>query len=103
VVIVSSHLMSEIQAVANRIVIIGQGKLLADMTIEEMNEKSLSSYIYVQSSNNNKMSIVLADKQGSVQQLNQGLAIRNIKIEEIGQLAYDHQIIVYELKKVNRP
>lgn len=100
VVIVSSHLMSEIQAVANRIVIIGQGKLLADMTIEEMNEKSLSSYIYVKTSNNNKMSIVLADKQGSVQQLNQGLAIRNIKIEEIGQLAYDHQIIVYELKKV---
>lgn len=99
VVIVSSHLMSEIQAVAGRIVIIGQGKLLADMTIEEMNEKSLSSYIYVKTSNNNKMSIIL-DKQGAVQQLEQGLAIRNIKIEEIGQLAYDHQIVVYELKKV---
>src|SRR5699024_10181248 len=41
-VIVSSHLMSEIQAVADRVVIIGQGELLADMTIEEMNKKSLS-------------------------------------------------------------
>src|SRR5699024_3738337 len=39
-VIVSSHLMSEIQAVADRVIIIGQGKLLADMTMEEMNKKS---------------------------------------------------------------
>lgn len=45
-VIVSSHLMSEIQAVADRVIIIGQGKLLANMTMQEMNEESLSSYVY---------------------------------------------------------
>lgn len=32
-VVFSSHLMSEIQAVADRVIIIGQGKLLADMCI----------------------------------------------------------------------
>lgn len=37
-VVVSSHLMSEIQAVADRVVIIGQGNLLADMTMEERHD-----------------------------------------------------------------
>lgn len=35
-VLVSSHLMSEIQAIAERIVVLAQGKLIADMTMEEM-------------------------------------------------------------------
>src|SRR5699024_10022297 len=47
-VIVSSHLMSEVQAVADRMIIIAQGKLLADMTIDEMHQKSLSSFVYVE-------------------------------------------------------
>ncbi|MBO1001084.1 ABC transporter ATP-binding protein [Pseudogracilibacillus auburnensis] len=99
-VIVSSHLMSEIQAVADRIIIIGQGKLLADMTMEEMNKKSLSSYIYVKTNNIDKMSRVLTENQAMVQQLNQGLEVRNIEAREVGQLAYDHHIVVYELKEV---
>ncbi|MFD2132242.1 ABC transporter ATP-binding protein [Pseudogracilibacillus auburnensis] len=99
-VIVSSHLMSEIQAVADRIIIIGQGKLLADMTMEEMNKKSLSSYIYVKTNNIDKMSRVLTENQAMVQQLNQGLEVRNIEAREGGQLAYDHHIVVYELKEV---
>src|SRR5690625_6003065 len=99
-VIVSSHLMSEIQAVADRVIIIRQGKLLADMTMEEMNKKSLSSYIYVETNNNEKMSNVLTDNSAMIQQLNQGLEVRNLKAKEIGRLAYDHHIVVYELKKV---
>src|SRR5690625_4625228 len=100
-VIVSSHLMSEIQAVADRVIIIGQGKLLADMTMEEMNKKSLSSYIYLETNNIDKMSKVLKDVHAEIQQLNQGLEVRNIEAKEIGQLAYDHQIVVYELKEVH--
>ena len=99
-VIVSTHLMSEIQAVADRVIIIGQGKLLADMTMEEMNKKSLSSYIYVETNNNEKMSNVLTDNSAMIQQLNQGLEVRNLKAKEIGRLAYDNHIVVYELKKV---
>lgn len=58
-VIVSSHLMSEIQEVADRVVIMGQGKLLADTTIEEMNENSLSSYVYVEAEDLDNMKKVL--------------------------------------------
>ena len=38
-VLVSSHLMSEIQAIAERIIVIAQGKLIADMTMDEMANK----------------------------------------------------------------
>lgn len=99
-VIVSSHLMSEIQTVADRVIIIGQGKLLADMRMEEMNKKSLSSYIYVETNDIDKMSNVLNGNHAMVQKLNQGLEVRNLKAREVGQLAYDHHMVVYELKKV---
>src|SRR5690625_1377321 len=98
--IVSSHLMSEIQAVADRVVIIGQGKLLADMTIEEMNKKSLSSHVYIEANDSEKMAKVLRENHAIVQKLNKGLEVRNLKAKEIGQLAYDNQIVLYELKRV---
>lgn len=99
-VIVSSHLMSEIQEVADRVVIIGQGKLLADMTIEEMNQKSLNGYVYVESSKPDKLLNVLQAKHGLVSKNPSGLEVRNLQAREIGQLAYDHQIVLYELTKV---
>src|SRR5699024_473473 len=99
-VIVSSHLMSEIQAVADRVVIIGQGKLLADMTIEEINKKSLSSYVYVEANDIEKMAKVLREKQAIVQKHGEGLEIRNLEAKRVGRLAYDNQIVLYELKKV---
>lgn len=100
-VVVSSHLMSEIQAVADRVVIIGQGKLLADMTMDEMNRRSLSSYIYVEADDLDKITSVLLDKQASVQPSKTGLEVRNLDAKEIGRLALDNQIILHELTKVN--
>ena len=99
-VIVSSHLMSEIQAVADRVVIIGQGKLLADMTMEEMNKKSLSSYVYVEANDLEKIVIILQENHAKVQKYKKGLEVRNLKARDIGQLAHDNKIVLYELKKV---
>ncbi|MFZ4451011.1 ATP-binding cassette domain-containing protein [Salibacterium aidingense] len=99
-VIVSSHLMSEMQAVADRIIIIAQGKLLSDMTIEEMNQRSMSSYVYVKANPIEKMAEVLHTTQADVSPIENGLAVRNLDAREIGQLAYDHHIVIYELKDV---
>ncbi|WP_163528079.1 ABC transporter ATP-binding protein [Halobacillus ihumii] len=99
-VIVSSHLMSEIQAVADRVVIIGQGKLLADLTVEEMNAKSLSSYVYVEADNMGKTKKLIQEQQAMIQQRGAGLEVRNLEAKEIGKLARDHQLILYELKNV---
>ncbi|MCF3944492.1 ABC transporter ATP-binding protein [Oceanobacillus alkalisoli] len=100
-VIVSSHLMREIEAVADRVVIIGQGKLLADMTMGEMNEKSLSSYVYVEANDIAKFKNVLQKKHALIKPHNAGLKVRNLEASEIGRLAHDHQIILFQLTKVN--
>lgn len=99
-VIVSSHLMGEIQAVADRIIIIAQGKLLADMTIEEMNQQSISSYIYVETNDLVKMARFLKDTSAEVEPLKSGLAVRNLDSREIGHLAHKNNIVIYELRKV---
>lgn len=99
-VVVSSHLMSEIQAVADRVVIIGQGNLLADMTMEEMNEKSLSSYVYVETDNLEKMKKVLEERQAIIKRKNAGFEVRNLEAKEIGRLALEEQLILHELKSV---
>jgi len=99
-VIVSSHLMSEIQAVADRVVIIGKGKLLTDMTMEEMNEKSLSSYVYVEADNLERMKKGLEEKQAIIKQKGAGLEVRNLEAKEIGRLALEHRLILHELKSV---
>ncbi len=44
-VLVSSHLMSEVEAIADRIVVLAQGKLVADMTVSE-----LASQVWARSS-----------------------------------------------------
>lgn len=100
IVIVSSHLMSEIQAIADRIVIIGQGKLLADMTIEEMNAKSLSSYVLVHSNNDKQLKEVLEKNTGDVFQSEKGLEVRNLKPEDIGQIAFESNFILSELTSI---
>jgi ABC-2 type transport system ATP-binding protein len=101
VVIVSSHLMSEIQAIADRVVIIGQGKLLADMTIEEMNERSLSSYVFVKSNNKEKLKTTLEEKDAEVQANKDGLEVRNLEEQRIGELAFESNIILYALTEVH--
>ena len=100
-VIVSSHLMSEIQAIADRVVIIGQGKLLADMTIDEMNERSMSSYILVNSNNNKQLKVELEADNGQVQLNKDGLDVRNLASKEIGQIAFESKIILSTLSEVN--
>ncbi len=100
-VVVSSHLMSEIQAVADRVVIIGQGKLLANMTMKEMNEKSLSSFVYVEANDIDKLKQVLQEQQALIKTSHKGVEVRNLEAREIGKLAHDHQIILYQLTKVN--
>ena len=42
---VSSHLMTEMALTADRLIIIGRGKLLADTTVDELTEASRSDVL----------------------------------------------------------
>ncbi len=98
-VLISSHLMSEIQAIAEKIIVLAQGELLAEMTIEEMANRSLSSHLVVQSEHNEKLKKLLENEAAIVRQEKEVLQVRNIKMETIGKIAKKHQLALYELTR----
>jgi len=96
-VLVSSHLMSEIQAIAERIIVLAQGELIADMSVEEMAERSLSGHINIRSENNQQLKALLEKEEAVVQMREDDLQVRKIEMKAIGHLAKDNGIALYEL------
>ena len=100
-VLVSSHLMSEIQAIAERIIVLAQGRLIADMTIEEMSGRSLSAYVKVRSENNKQLKSLL-EKSGALIKFvsDKELHVHKLDMKQIGITAKENNLAIYELTKV---
>ena len=89
-ILVSSHILSEIESIADTIGVINHGVLMKEVTMKEISEMSLA-YIQLSVTNTKKASYVLADKLG----------LDNFKIVEDGKIRiYDHHISTQELSKV---
>lgn len=99
-IIVSSHLMSEIQAVADRVIIIAQGKLLANMSIDELNDKTLTTCSYVEAENLEAMEKILNLNGGSTIRHLKGLEVRGLDSRIIGSLASKNHQVLYQLKDI---
>ncbi|MBZ2174270.1 ATP-binding cassette domain-containing protein [Schnuerera sp. xch1] len=100
-VLISSHLMSEVQAIAERIIVLAQGKLIADMTIEEMSRRSLSMYLRIRSENNLFLKTLLEKSGAHIQSANiNTLSVRDVKMEKVGLIAKENNIAIFELTKV---
>jgi len=57
-IVISSHILSEIEQLAHHIGVIHQGKLLEEVSIDDINKKN-RRYIELQVSNENKASVIL--------------------------------------------
>lgn len=100
-VLISSHLMGEVQAIADRIIILAQGKLVADMTVEQMLEKSLSAYLKVKSEKNVILKRLLVKDGASIIGGDLDiLHVRGIEMERIGILANVNNIAIFELTEI---
>ena len=89
-IVVSSHILSEIESIADTIGVINHGVLMKEVTMKEISEMSLA-YIELSVINTKKASYVLADKMG----------LDNFKIVEDGKIRiYDHHVSSQELSKV---
>ena len=89
-IMISSHILSEIESIADTIGVINHGVLMKETSMKEISESSLL-YIELCVINIKKASYVLADKLG----------IDNFKIMDGGKIRiYDQKISVQELSKV---
>ncbi len=97
-ILISSHLLSEVQEIAERIILLAQGELIADMNMEELKEESLSSYIQVQTNDAPKLYEILKSEGISVEMTPENfLRVRKMSPKRIGDRAFEHGLRIYEL------
>jgi ABC-2 type transport system ATP-binding protein len=97
-VFVSSHLMSEMALTADHLVVIGQGRLLADTSMADFIDRNSRSYVRVRSPQRERLLDVL--HQAGIVAVQSGDGVLEVdggKAEHIGELAAQHRITLHEL------
>jgi ABC-2 type transport system ATP-binding protein len=98
-VFVSSHLLSEMSQMADNVVVIGKGKMIADTSISKLLSESGHSGVFVRVADIKKLEATLKAKKISFQNQNDGLLLSGQTTDKIGKLAYDQGMVVLELTK----
>ncbi|MGA4846185.1 ABC transporter ATP-binding protein [Streptomyces sp. G5(2025)] len=100
-ILVSSHLMSEMQETADHLVVIGRGKIIADAPIDEVIAGSSLNAVRVRTPQPDVLRRELLQFGMSVEQsadaAPEELMVVGGTLEEIGDLAFHHRVPVHEL------
>jgi ABC-2 type transport system ATP-binding protein len=97
-VFVSSHLMSEMALTAEHLIIIGRGRLLADLPTAEFTEASARGDVLVRSPRPGDLARLLAAHGATVApEGDDALSVRGLEAPDIAGLAAGHGIGVHEL------
>jgi ABC-2 type transport system ATP-binding protein len=97
-VFVSSHLMSEMALTADQVVVIGKGRLIAEMPIDEFTSRSSQCYVRVRSPQLDRLRPALQAAGASVADEDDGsISVRGMGAENIGELTLHESIVLSEL------
>jgi ABC-2 type transport system ATP-binding protein len=101
-VLVSSHLMSEMQLIADRVVIIGRGRLVADAGIEEVLGGLGGQRVRVRAVDTDALHRGLTDRAVVERTGPDELEVQGLSATEIGDLAYAIGVPVHHLAEVEQ-
>ncbi|MFP4512637.1 MAG: ABC transporter ATP-binding protein [Acidimicrobiales bacterium] len=97
-VLVSSHLMSEVEATADRVLVIGGGRLLADTTVAELTQNGAGAHVRVSSPHASALQPLLEDAGATVSPQPDGsLQVVGLDNTRIGELAAEARAVLHEL------
>ncbi|MFE6165205.1 ABC transporter ATP-binding protein [Streptomyces sp. NPDC056486] len=97
-VFVSSHLMSEMALTAEHLVVIGQGRLLADTSMADFIRQNSRSYVRLRSPQRERLLDVLHQEGVTAVEAGNGtLEVDGTPSEDLGELAARHQLVLHEL------
>ncbi|MEV3981855.1 ABC transporter ATP-binding protein [Nonomuraea sp. NPDC049758] len=97
-VLVSSHLMSEMEHTADRLVVIGRGELIAEESVAEFAARGTGSSVTVRCGDPAELAAVLAQAGARVHQDDDGaLTVTGLSAARIGELAFERRIVLREL------
>ncbi|MER5476090.1 ATP-binding cassette domain-containing protein [Streptomyces sp. NPDC002734] len=96
-VFVSSHLMSEMALTAEHLVVIGQGRLLADLSMADFIERNSRSYVRVRTPERERFLDVLRSAGLTAMETGGTLELDGVASEQVGELAARHNLVLHEL------
>lgn len=96
-VFVSSHLLSEMSLMADNVVVIGQGKMIANTSISQLLGGSTHSGVFVRATTMPKLEAALIKQRITFIAENGGFKIVGHKTDDIGKLAFKAGVTVLEL------
>jgi ABC-2 type transport system ATP-binding protein len=96
-VFVSSHLLSEMSQMADDVIVIGKGKLIASASISDLVSGSSHSSVFVRAASLAKLEKLFRSKDWSFEKQDEGLRVSGVKTDDIGKAAFDAGVAVLEL------
>ena len=96
-VFVSSHLLGEMSQLADNVVVIGKGSLLADTSMKEFIAHNVGSSVYVRVEKTDKFIDFLDKQKIAYERKDNGIVLTNAKTDDIGKLAFEAKVPVLEL------
>jgi ABC-2 type transport system ATP-binding protein len=98
-VLVSSHLMSEMEDTADHLVVLGRGRLLADVPMEEL--LGAHSAVRVRTPQGPMLADALRRAGGRVElEIDGALRVEGLGLTEVGDVAFLADVRLHELSRV---
>jgi ABC-2 type transport system ATP-binding protein len=97
-IFVSSHLMSEMALTADHLVVIGRGRLIAEMPVTEFIAQSSQHSVRVRTPQSDEFREAMGPRGATIVQEEDGaLLVSGLSAQEIGDIAFDHRLGLHEL------
>jgi ABC-2 type transport system ATP-binding protein len=98
-VFVSSHLLSEMEMMADHVIVIARGRLVADETMGEFRTRATDNDVFVRCSDTPALKQALVAELGveAVTDDTEGLSVKGASTDQVGDIAFRHGVAVREL------
>jgi len=98
-VFLSSHLMSEMALTADHLVVIGRGRLIADVSVEEFIRRHSRNVVLVRSPQATELAALISSPDVSVNAVEPGLLeVEGLSARQVGEQAALNNFVLYQLK-----
>jgi ABC-2 type transport system ATP-binding protein len=97
-VFLSSHLMSEMALTADHLIVIGRGRLIADVSVDEFIRRHSKHIVVVRSPQASRLAEVVAGPDVTAEMVEPGLLeIEGLTAAQIGTAAAANDVVLHEL------
>ncbi len=96
-VLVSSHLMSEMEHTADHLLVIGRGRLIADCSMDEFVARSSGPAVLVRTPQRDVLASAVTAAGGTVTNSGDELSVRGLSEDQVAELAFANGVRVHHL------